>query len=940
MYKVVKQSRAVQCVIVLLSLLVMATIYPLRLWEETIPSVSNQRLAGSTDGVMGDDYLLQRFIAQYDHLGTINLYVADFQNGWDFDQEVNYFLFRMLDSDMQIMFEQQVDVRFIDIPGFCPIYINEDLEVAKDYYFFLQGVKGSRVWFGLEETEHAGTPYVSRLVYNYDELEGYNIVGEYHYTVPLRKDKVFKYDAALALLMVLAVAAVELYVRLTKKDRLVTVGQAVRATANCLVAAGVLTAFWFVSVRRLFSGEWVDNIFYTAGILIAGVTLFYLVNRKRDRGHYMPLPEKWKKNGADYLQTVFFAGAVWACCNYMNGLYDIHHRAAERQLIVFFALAALVMGKKEDIRNKFTLIYGVIAAAVTYRYCSIYVDVLAMDPYDMKILRWHIAAAVLSGLLLVSILVQLVRRRKMARISLWYGAVVGVFFVLLVVFRNTRWWTVTLVIGFTLFYIRYGLWDKKEHLLQNICNGLLLNFVCCMLFCFARRPFLAWVYARYPFIFHTVTVTAVYMALVIGAVLMRLTDRYAAYRKAEEKNMLRYFGTDLLLLGMAGTYLLFTASRTGFLAVALMLLLVFIFTAVGAGKQRIKKVAVLALSMALAVAWCFPMIFTAQRILPAVCSNVYRHEVEAFPDVITRGAEWDSMYFITVKRFAEVFNNKIFNIPESGTYSYERSPEYQKYLAKRFNSKGEVVWEGSIDEMYEEDAAGTGTSPGNVPETAGGETNSGGMADGRVPSGNGAGDGADSGKTAGNGAQKLEIIGTKTEEERAADDLAAAELEKEALGGGSAKAEEPEPEEEEPDVSVYEKTEEYANGRMDIFRAYLKELNLTGHDDMNVILPDGALAVHAHNIYLQVAYDHGLIVGVVFILVGAATFVQGCIYYGRRRNRVPCAAMPAVILVGVAMAGLVEWIFHLCNPAGFILMLMLAPLLFDMGEKDGERDAR
>ena len=242
--------------------------------------------------------------------------------------------------------------------------------------------------------------------------------------------------------------------------------------------------------------------------------------------------------------------------------------------------------------------------------------------------------------------------------------------------------------------------------------------------------------------------------------------------------------------------------------------------------------------------------------------------------------------------------------------------------------------------MYEEDAAGTGTSPGNVPETAGGETNSGGMADGRVPSGNGAGDGADSGKTAGNGAQKLEIIGTKTEEERAADDLAAAELEKEALGGGSAKAEEPEPEEEEPDVSVYEKTEEYANGRMDIFRAYLKELNLTGHDDMNVILPDGALAVHAHNIYLQVAYDHGLIVGVVFILVGAATFVQGCIYYGRRRNRVPCAAMPAVILVGVAMAGLVEWIFHLCNPAGFILMLMLAPLLFDMGEKDGERDAR
>ena len=88
------------------------------------------------------------------------------------------------------------------------------------------------------------------------------------------------------------------------------------------------------------------------------------------------------------------------------------------------------------------------------------------------------------------------------------------------------------------------------------------------------------------------------------------------------------------------------------------------------------------------------------------------------------------------------------------------------------------------------------------------------------------------------------------------------------MEGNFEKAEEEETEEE--DLSVYEKTEEYANGRMDIFRAYLKELNLAGHDDMGAILPDGSLAVHAHNIYLQVAYDHGLAVGAVFVLVGGA----------------------------------------------------------------------
>ena len=44
MYKVVKQSRAVQCIIILLTLLMMITIYPLRMWKETIHSVSNQRI--------------------------------------------------------------------------------------------------------------------------------------------------------------------------------------------------------------------------------------------------------------------------------------------------------------------------------------------------------------------------------------------------------------------------------------------------------------------------------------------------------------------------------------------------------------------------------------------------------------------------------------------------------------------------------------------------------------------------------------------------------------------------------------------------------------------------------------------------------------------------------------------------------------------------------
>ena len=76
MYKVVKKSRAVQSFIILAALFVMFTIFPLRMWKENIPSASNQILAGSSDSIC-EDYMLQRFIAQYDHLGTISL-----MSGW------------------------------------------------------------------------------------------------------------------------------------------------------------------------------------------------------------------------------------------------------------------------------------------------------------------------------------------------------------------------------------------------------------------------------------------------------------------------------------------------------------------------------------------------------------------------------------------------------------------------------------------------------------------------------------------------------------------------------------------------------------------------------------------------------------------------------------------------------------------------------------------
>ena len=102
--------------------------------------------------------------------------------------------------------------------------------------------------------------------------------------------------------------------------------------------------------------------------------------------------------------------------------------------------------------------------------------------------------------------------------------------------------------------------------------------------------------------------------------------------------------------------MLFTASRTGFLAVGVMGAVALIFLAIDARTEKLKHVAILVGMMVFGVIWCFPWIFTAQRVVPALYSNIFRYEVETFPDAITRGDEWDSMYYTNRINAAHIIN--------------------------------------------------------------------------------------------------------------------------------------------------------------------------------------------------------------------------------------------------------------------------------------------
>jgi hypothetical protein len=843
MNRIINRRRAICGTVWIIVICIMLSLWPLRLVKETVVSESNKQMVMRSEGISTDHVVKQMFIAQYDKLKNIDIYFVKWDEG-----ESDEFNFVLYDASMDIIMQQVISTKDMEaFPGYCTVQVNIDTEVGREYYYLLQGVDDSRFHVAYEDREESGNIYNGTLYYEDVEDTEHCVIASYEYEVPLRKGKTLVCDALLVLLGILVSCGTRLYYqKRPKRDRLLTVGQAFRTVISPAIILAGAAACITVYPCRLFTTDTVSIIFYEISILLAVLAALYIVNRRRvtrmmrrradgqaavgdtsiDRisQKYTPLHLQ------DYLQSAMFAGAIWACCNYMNGLYEIHHSVAYRQMLIFFALALIVTYKKEQLFNLPNL-FCAIAAAVAGR--IYYVDAMQklekpeeLDYLVVKLTAWVI---VLACFVILNVIRDLFRI-KMTTVSVWYDIFVAVFFALIIIYRNTRGWPIYLVCAFTLYYIRMAAWERKEKLLQNICNGILLHFGVMVIYCLLHRPYMFYQYYRYPFIFHTVTIAAVYLALVVCAALVKFLDKYRRCQTLE--------GTckELFLLGVSVVYLLFTLSRTGYLAVMVMALVVIPVSCFSMKKRWKKMLASIAM-MAAAVVVCFPIIFTAQRIVPSVAADPILHEIEELPAEIEHGKVMDSNYYITIQRFVQVFQMKVLGIPEERCVKaicIVRQDGEPAYLNPYFRNM-------DSDRM-----------------------------------------------------------------------LLASESD---MAVGDEQAEEEE--------------DSYANGRMEIFKLYYERLNKNGHDDMGIMQTDGTYTVHAHNIYLQVAYDHGIFVGVVFILLGAVTMVQAAIYYHKRKDDTPCALLPLALFILFAVAGLTEWIFHPCCPIAYCFLLTLAPLLVD-----------
>lgn len=828
MNRIVYKSQAIRTTVWIIVLCAVISLWPLRLVRETIVSDSSRQMVMESEAVTADYVVQQMFIAQYDRLKNIDIYFTRGEIGETFN-------FVLYDARMNIIMQQIIDTKGMKaMPGFCTVQVNIDVEVGREYYYLVQGVDAP-FYVAYENTQDSGNIYNGTLYYENVEDTEHCMIAAYEYEVPLRKGKTLLFDVILLLTAVLVTYLTgRYYGRRPEKNILVTVEQTVKTVCNPLIVIAAVAAFVSVWPCKLFTSDAVSIMFYELSIVLAAVILLYAVNHNRtslatDRTVLDILAENWR----NYLQSVFFAGALWACCNYMNGLYDVHHTVAYRQMLIFFALSVIVTYKGKDFFNIVNLIYIVAASVIAFRYYSSVVAALENpDEWAIRTVKLTVWAGILAGFVIIGAIRFLVQGR-IRDISVWYTLLVAVFFALIIWYRNTRGWPIYLVCAFGLFYLNMAAWDRKALLLRNICNGILFHFGMMVIYCLLHRPYMFFIYSRYPFIFHTVTVSGVYLALVVSAALVKFLD---AYRR---RPTFAYVYKELIILGVSSVYLLLTLSRTGYLAMLAMAVVtipVMCFSLRRRWYRMLQSTGMIILAAML----CFPITFTAQRIVPSVAARPILHEIEELPVEIMHGRYMDSRYYMTIQRFIQVFQIKILGIPEEESLKavFIRSDAGEDAFQNTMLAKTEDILLASAEDV---------TVDVSVDEN----------------------------------------------------------------------------------LEYSEEEDSYANGRMEIFRLYYNNLNKVGHDDMGIMEPNGNYNVHAHNIYLQVAYDHGIYVGIVFILLGIGTLVQSAVYYHKRKVDRVCAALPLAILVMFAVAGLTEWIFHPCNPTTFCLLTAMAPLLFD-----------
>ena len=876
MRNTIHKSEAIRIILGILFLLAILAFYPFRLLTGKIAFSPKESGRVSVMRVNGSRDLRQRFHAQYEGLSEIEVEIPQVNAG-------KYLYAALLDENGETLLDRYLLIgsqgRQVRIP------IGEKVEVGKVYTLLLKDC--------FSEYEVRTLPIdpsvpTDGLLQNGEVQEGRELAGAFVYSVPLSKKTTLLGMAILALLFLVLQAGVRRYYkRFPEKDALYSVKKVLRTVLYPLLAVFFCTLFLLNFPGKAFDDRWGDLLFYGIGILITALLSFYAVGHETF-GTLQKKPTLKQVAGA-----ILIALSLQFACEYVNGLYDINHSIAERKLMISLLLLSLLTCKADEICNRFQAIVIPFLSLGALLYCRQNWMIASQKEYELHNTATMLTAvcAVLIGILIVSFFKNLVYRHQLpkadSRLNL-FGMLCLLLSALLILFRNTRWWGIALVFAYGVYAGRLRDSERREEALPVLAGGLQLHFYASVLYCMLFRLFTGFVFARFSFTFHTVTITAQYLTMMEAAAACFLIDKIRRTEFLEPQTDLRRkrdgsfvslsrwkrrwksLWKEFVFFGCVGAYGIFTMSRTAYFSVAMVLLVLLLLS----GRKRI----LLSVSiMASSILVLFPAVFAMQRILPALVGRPYIFTIEQVDPQLRGRTNTDNRSYMCLERFHQVFCEKILGM-SGGGYNFPEDRE-------NYDSSGKPVY----PQIF------------------------------------------------GKAQRTLYVANIQTEDLRFALGGAHVEpsfLQKEASASGKTRKATAFCQTPRPRMKRVGKKEEetgldqYTNGRLSIYKTYLTHLNWWGHDRMGAEAPNGEILVHAHNTYLQVAYDHGILTGGIFLLWVIFGIVSSALYEKRFQEKMRVAGLPLALFLAFAFVGVSEWVFQFGSPMTVALMLGLPSLMW------------
>lgn len=814
-------NKAINSIIIILSIILIVSIWPLNLIQRSDVSKSNE-VFQTESGVCNDEHIIaQVFVSRGTKLKSVDIYVCSDVAG----QSIKY---SMYDGTLTEIYSKTMKVDENQaIPGFVRVNMRLDVERGAAYIASVSGVDCD-LTVGLED--HATTSNGDVFAITYDGMEdpNHNIIIRYNYGIAFTW---WQISLLIIAIVLISAGLIVMNNRLLSKkfvDKTVKIQHLFQWLLNPIIIISTGIMMRLVFPKMLFSDKLINIIFWDLGLVLLAAWLLYEVNYKRKGyGNFITI-DYIKSNFQGWLVAISIAHMLWYCFEYMNGLYEIHHIYAARRILIWFFITIICTYTWKEICNVINLIWLIVGATTAYFYLRPYIG---MGEEELTgVLNAYVIF--LGGFVILNILISVIKICKKEIILPKVRWIVAIPFVLFLVgmcvLSNTRWWPGYMTAILTFLLLRMAVWKDSNRWMEYLCNGVLINFIFMMFFSLLHRPYYGYMLHRYSLGYMTVTMTGTYLTLVMAAAGAKL------YIKNTEHDDKRKILPWMVLFGTIANYQFFTLSRTGYASVIIMLFIsILVITIVRFTKGK-RFVIFCAYTIVVAGAFVatFPSTSTLTRLIPPLVDEPVIYDYE--PCLVTgyKGTAPDYEYYMDLPRFIDVFLSKVVGV-------------------------GDTITDARDVVIPVEDCINQANLVASLDDSA-----------------------------------FLPVIASVDE-----------------------------------NIEELEEERDATNGRIDIYRSYISQLNLWGHEEMGAILDDGDEATHAHNIYLQVMYDHGIIFGLYFVIFMLFVSLICLTDYIKNPND-SYDLFRDIMIIGFLVAGVVEWIFHPCNPFGISVMVSLCSLVY------------